>query len=168
LPASGTAPKEAASPASVSHLVFPADFARSFTEYRRQDEPETKTISRSFANAMALQAAREGRPLPEGSAIYVANFSARLGADGQPVLGADGRLVPDKALSYSAMESGRGWGHDVPALLRNGNWNYGLFNADGSSRIGDLHSRCLACHKPKEQDSFVFTLKELQAKAQGR
>ena len=47
-----------------------------------------------------------------------------------------------------------GWGDTVPALLRNGDWDYALFAADGSRRDGLNQAPCLACHKPLAADSF--------------
>lgn len=162
--APGTVTAAAPSPAARSRVTFPADFPAGFTEYRREDDPTGKTTSRSFANAPALRAARDGQPLPDGSAIYVVTYAARLGSDGQPQRDAQG-LVADKVMSYSAMASATGWGDEIPTLLRNGNWNYALFAADGTPRNTDLQPRCLACHKPRVADSFVFTIKELQTRA---
>lgn len=141
LPAGGGGATAAAHPARESKMVLPADFPAGFTEYSRATDAAAGTTAVRYANAVALAAARAGRPLPDGSAVIVATQDAQ------------GQVV-----SYSGMASRAGWGDAVPALLRNGNWNYGLWNAKRESRLRDLQPRCLACHQPQAASSHVFTL----------
>lgn len=164
LPATAVAPA-AAHPATVSAMALPPGFPRGFTEYARANDDESKSVSINYANAVALTAARAGRPLPDGSAIMVANYTAKLDAGGRPVTGADGRWIIDKPRSFSGMEARTGWGADVPPLLRNGTWLYGIWAGDGTSRLGANQPRCLACHKAKAGDSYVFTLAALRKAA---
>ena len=113
----------------------------------------------------AVKAAREGKPLPQGSAFFVEVFGAKLDDNKNPVKGADGALVPDKLIFYTAMETQSGWGKDFPDLLRNGDWNYAVFTLDKKARPGVNQGECLACHKPLDKDSYIFTLAQLKAKA---
>ena len=165
LPAAGSGSTAAApTPAArVSRVTMPAGFPQGYTVYRRDNNVAGKTLQLSYANAMAAQAARAGAPLPDGSAIVVATHAARLDAAGKPLSDANGHYQAGALQAYSVMASSKGWGDDIPALLRNGNWNYGLFGANGEARIADLQPRCLACHKPKAGDSYVFTLGDLKA-----
>jgi hypothetical protein len=48
-------------------------------------------------------------------------------------------------------------------MLRNGDWNYAIFTTDRQQRPGVNQAECLACHKPLDDKSYVFTLKELAA-----
>ena len=50
-------------------------------------------------------------------------------------------------------------------MLRNGNWNCAVFTSDKQHRPGVNQAECLACHKPLDGASYVFTLKELAAAA---
>jgi len=152
----------AAHAANVSAMTMPADFPRGYTEYQRSDDAPSKQIGVKYANAVAVAAARAGQPLPDGSAIVQVAYAAELDAGGQPLRDDKGRMKPGRVLSYSGMESRAGWGAAVPELLRNGNWLYGLWTPDGASRLGAQQAACLACHKPKAADSYVFTLGELQ------
>jgi len=145
LPASGDASADAAAALRKSRMTFPANFPRGFVMYAEEVEPADKSVKRSYANRVAIAAARAGQPLPTGSAIVVANYSA-------------GREQPD---SYAAMESQAGWGADLPALLRNGEWSYALFDARRTLRASFNYARCLACHKPRESSSYVFGLARL-------
>lgn len=152
VPRAGGAAPETEPVASL--MKMPAGFPQGFREYRQEFDAKSKTLAISWANDMAWQAAKAGQKLPAGSVLIVANHAAE--PDGQ------GGWRAGALRSYSGMESRAGWGEGVPALLRNGDWHYGLFAADGAPRLGGLHPRCLACHQPKSEDSYVFTLGDLK------
>ena len=118
-----------------------------------------------YANAVALAAAREGKPLPDGATIVVATHAVQLDASGKPSLDSAGQPLAGRVLSFAAMQARAGWGAQVPELLRNGDWDYALFAADQQRRDGTNQALCLACHKPVAADSFVFTMKALRAAA---
>ena len=123
---------------------MPANFPRGFELYLTSPTESDGTFSRSYANDIALKAARAGKPLPVGSAIVVAAYTK--GA---------------KEPTYSMMESRAGWGEATPALLRNEDWRYALFDAKQQRRDDFNYARCLACHKPVADKSFVFTIEAL-------
>lgn len=143
-------------------IGFPADFKAGFTHYTTINFARRKQVRRYYANRIALKAAREGKPLPEGSVLLVEVFKAKLGPGKKPVVGADGFFVAGKRAAFTAMERRAGWGADFPAMLRNGDWNYAVFKADRSPRPGVNQATCLACHKPLAGDSYVFSLKQLR------
>jgi cytochrome c553 len=147
LPAGGGADPHAAAagPAIPSRMAFPADFPRGFTLY--QTATTDGAVAERYANAAAIAAARAGRPLPDGSVIVAVN---RPSAGAPPA-------------SYAAMESRAGWGATIPALLRNGNWDYAVFDAQRVRNAQLNQAQCLACHRPQSANSFVFTLAEMRA-----
>jgi len=132
-------------------MPFPKDFPNGFTVYRSEPDAAHHTISKSYANAAALAAAKAGKPMPAGSAIVVVNY----------VLDASG--AAGKATSYSGMEARDGWGKDIPELLRNGDWSYNLWTADRTAKPGVNQAVCLACHKPAAATSYVFTYDQIKA-----
>lgn len=144
-----------------SHVTFPEGYKDTFTKYQTVNFPETRQVRYFFANPTAAQAAREGKPLPDGSVLFNETYAAKLDADQKPVMGGDGFFVADKLLSYGAMARGAGWGKDIPEMLRNGDWNYAVFTPDKQPRPGVNQAECFACHKPRESASYAFTLKEL-------
>ena len=77
------------------------------------------------------------------------------------VASALGRSVDSAAGEIRAQFVDAGWGKDVPEMLRNDNWNYAVFTADKQHRPGVNQAECLACHKPLNNDSYTFTLKQL-------
>jgi len=52
-----------------------------FTQYTTINFPDRKQVRTYLANAIALQAARQGEPLPDGSVLLVEIFSAKLDAE---------------------------------------------------------------------------------------
>jgi hypothetical protein len=61
---------------------------------------------------------------------------------------------------FETMESRPGWGVAIPPLLRNDNWNYGRFDKTGTP-VANQPAPCLACHKSKAADSYMFSHAEL-------
>ena len=148
-----------------SRVSFPEGYKETFTKYHTINFPATRQVRYYFANRAAVQAAKEGKSLPDGSVLFAEVHAARLDADNKPVTGADGFYVADKPLFYTAMARGAGWGNEIPEMLRNENWNYAVFTLDKKPRPGVNQAECLACHKPLDKVSYTFTLKELsQAK----
>jgi len=148
--AAATAPHAA----TVSAMTLPKDFPQGFVEYKREQNESTQTLTLRYANKLAVEAARAGKPLPEGSILLTVNYA--------PQIGTDGRWTPGPVKTYVGMETRAGWGDTIPPLLRNGNWNYGVWSADGTPRLALQQPRCLACHQPKAADSYVFTLAALK------
>jgi hypothetical protein len=46
-------------------------------------------------------------------------------------------------------------------MLRNEDWNYAIFTTAKQHRPGVNQAECLACHKPLDKTSYLFTLKQL-------
>ena len=136
-------------PAIPSRMTFPADFPNGFTLY--QSVTANGAVTERYANAAAVAAARAGRPLPDGSVILVVNRPAA----GAPPSG------------YAGMEARAGWGAAIPALLRNGDWDFAVFNAQRARNDGLNQAQCLACHRPQASNSHVFTLAALRTAATG-
>jgi hypothetical protein len=53
------------------------------------------------------------------------------------------------------------WGAEYPAELRNGEWEYQVFESDGKPRANAKHEACFTCHKPKSGQDFVFSYPQL-------
>jgi hypothetical protein len=144
-------------------VAFPEDYKQSFTKYYSINFPASKEVRFYYANAAALTAAKAGKPLPDGSALFAEVYSAKLDASNSPVTGPDGFFVPDKLMRYTAMEREAGWGKDIPEILRNENWNYAVFTLAKQYQPGVNQAECLACHKPLSNESYTFTIKQLSA-----
>jgi cytochrome c553 len=144
-----------------TYVTFPEGYKDTFTKYHTINFPATGQVRYYFANKAAVQAAKEGKTLPDGSVLFAEVYAAKLDADKKPVLGSDGFFVAEKLLFYTAMARGAGWGTDIPEMLRNENWNYAIFTTDKQHRPGVNQAECLACHKPLDKVSYTFTLKQI-------
>jgi cytochrome c553 len=146
---------------ATTHVTFPEGYKTTFVKYHTINFPATKQVRYYYANPAAVAAAKAGKSLPDGSTILVEGYSAKLDADGKPVMGGDGFFEADKLVIYTAMAREAGWGNDIPEILRNENWNYAIFGPDKQVRSGVNQALCLACHKPLDTTSYTFTLKQL-------
>jgi cytochrome c553 len=144
-----------------SSVTFPDNYKSTFTKYHTINLPDTKQVRYYYANGVALNAARAGHPLPDGSVLFAEVYSVKQDAEKKPVMGADGFFAADQLLGYTSMAREAGWGKDIPDMLRNENWNYAAFTAAKQPRPGVNQAECLACHKPLDKTSYTFTLKEL-------
>ena len=148
-----------------TNVVFPEGYKASFRMYQTLNRTDINQVRYLWANPVALQAAREGKPLPAGSVLLLEQHAAKLDADKKPVTGSDGFFVSDRLVAYAVMGSGAGWGKDFPEMLRNEDWNYAIFNPDLKMRPGVNQADCLACHKPLDKVSYIFSLDPLSAVA---
>jgi cytochrome c553 len=147
LPTGAAVAHDGADPAAQfrkSRMTFPAGFPKEFVQYAEAKDAVNVLSARSYVSRAALAAARAGKPLPHGSIIVVENY-------------ANGAVA-----SYAAMESRAGFGDGVPEVLKNGDWSYALFDAKQELRQFN-YAKCLACHKPKADTSFVFGLAQIAA-----
>jgi cytochrome c553 len=144
-----------------TRVTFPEGYKDTFTKYHTINFPATKQVRYYYANHAAVAAAKAGKPLPDGSVLFVEVYAAKLDAENKPLTGADGFFVSDKLLQYTAMASGESWGQDIPEMLRNAGWNYAIFNSEKQLQTSVNQAVCLACHKPLADVSYTFTLKQL-------
>ncbi|HXD42446.1 MAG TPA: cytochrome P460 family protein [Ramlibacter sp.] len=141
-------------------VSFPEGYKQTFSKYHTINFPATRQVRYYYANKLAVDAAKAGKPLPDGAILFAEVHAAKLDAD-KPVMGNDGYYVADKLLFYTAMARDAGWGKDIPEMLRNSDWNYAVFTTDKQHRPGVNQAECLACHKPLDSTSYTFTLKQL-------
>ena len=162
LPGPATGAKSAQLPnVARTNLKVPDDY-KSYTKYHTINFPATKQVRYYLANKVAVDAARAGRPLPNGSYLLAEVYAAKLDAGGNPIKGADGFFEADKPLFFTAMAREAGWGKDIPPMLRNEDWNYAIFSLDKQHRPIN-HAECLGCHVPLNNASYTFTLKQLSS-----
>lgn len=140
-----------------SAMQMPTDFPKGFTVYETVADEGTQIVTLRSANAQAMDAARRGEAPFPGAIIVSAEYDAAVGADQKPLRDTSGRLKPGKLRAVAGMELRTGWGEQVPALLRNGDWHYGLWSPQGESRLRTSHAQCLACHQPQAGNHYVFT-----------
>ena len=98
-----------------------------------------------FAPPAAIEAAKNGHPLPDGTVITMEDYRG-------------GTLY-----RYVVMEKRAGWGTAYPAETRNGDWEYREFRPDRTPNRGEDGTRCMSCHISQAGKDFVFTYDRMRA-----
>ena len=169
LPGAGTAARSDFLPnVAKTSVSFPEGYKETYTKYHTINFPANRQVRYYYANKSAVLAAKAGRSLPDGSVLFTEVYSAKLDADKKPLVGNDGFFVPDQLIFYTAMARDAGWGNELPEMLRNENWNYAIFTTAKQHRPNVNQAECLACHKPLDNVSYTFPLKELTEVSRGR
>lgn len=164
-PSDGTVTSPMLDDLVLAEFPFPADYESTFLRYRTT-YPGNQ-VRHLYANDVAVNAARAGQPLPDGSYVIVEIFARQQDADGNPVLDSAGQPVAGERTGYNVMARETGWGDRVPSLLRNENWLYANLDAGGNVNVTANQAACLACHVPLTEDSFLFTIEPLTEAARG-
>ena len=142
-------------------FTFPADYAQG-VEYLTVDKPN-KQIHVFYAPRAAIEAARAGKPMPDGTVFTGVHYNAKLDAQGNPEKDANGRFIRADLRQYAVMRKQKGWGGDYPAEKRNGDWEYRIFTADHQWNDKVPAGVCLDCHLPKASNDFVWSYDQLKA-----
>lgn len=147
--------------AAADGITFPKDY-KAFGNYLSIDRTQNPDqIIRLFANDKALEAARAGKELPDGSVIVGEIYKAELDKDGKPVVSTLGRKIRDKLALIAVMEKRAGFGKDLPAELQNNGWDFAAFKPDGTDAGKDLNA-CRACHAPLTETQHLFSLQHMK------
>jgi hypothetical protein len=148
-------------------ISFPADYAKGVL-YQTVDRADLKQVRALYVSSQtAIDAAKGGKPLPDGTVLTMVQYAAQLDDKGDPVKGANGRFVrTDKIVGYTVMEKRPGWGKDVPEDIRNGDWQYQAFLSDRTPNPKATLAACFKCHKPLDKQDFVFSWDGLRTATQ--
>ena len=144
-----------------TRISFPADYATEFHNYLSLDRVQNHDqIIRLFANKKAIEAARKGEELPDGSILVGEIYKAKKDADGNVMESSLGRLMRDKLAAVAVMEKGEGWGDSFPDNLKNDDWDFAIFSPAGKPLDKDLNA-CRSCHAPLASTQHLFSLEHL-------
>jgi hypothetical protein len=155
---SGVLALAAAALAGPEKIKFPEGYSSSFVEYIRIDRPDRKTVRFMYVDPAAHQAAAPGEPLPDGTVLIMEDHKAELGAGEEAVTDGEGRLVPtDEVTNVFVMEKQPGWGAAYPPEVRNGDWEYAWFLADGTRKADAKFDGCFSCHLSRAERDYTFT-----------
>jgi hypothetical protein len=140
------------------NIELPADWQQRFIRYATVDKPDRKIIRHIYVNPEAFATARAGQPTPRGTLIIMADTRARLDAQGNPLLDAAGRFIPEPGwIAIGAQQKEAGWGEGYGPDQRNGEWEYAAFDGAGQRRNVSLNN-CFGCHLgARAQQDFTFT-----------
>ena len=145
-------------------VAFPEGFDKGVL-YTTVDRADNKQYREIYASQAAVDAAKKGEPMPDGTVITLVQYRAKLAADGNPEKDANGRFIKGDLLAYTVMEKRKGWGAEYPETIRNGEWEYQAFTAAKQPNPNAKLTACFECHKPLPQASdFLFSYGKLAGK----
>jgi hypothetical protein len=144
-------------------IAFPANYDKGVL-YTTVDRADNKQYRELYVTpAAAVEAAKKGAPLPDGTVLTLVQYRAVLGADGKPTKDANGRFAKGDIIGYTVMEKRAGWGAEYPPEIRNGEWEYQAFTPAKAVNDKANLTACFQCHKPLDKQDFVFSYDKLQA-----
>ncbi|HEX9178838.1 MAG TPA: cytochrome P460 family protein [Burkholderiales bacterium] len=149
--------------AGPDRIAFPAGF-RSGVLYTTVDRADIKQYRELYASPEAVNAAKEGKPLPDGTVLTLVQYKVKLDDQGNPVRDEKGRFVKTEIAGYTVMEKRAGWGAEYPPELRNGDWEYSVFTAEGKFNEKANFKSCFECHKPHADRDYVMSYVQLAGK----
>jgi len=144
-------------------IKYPNDYLKGVL-YQTLDRPDNKQYRELYATPAAIEAVRQGKPIPAGTVLTLVQWSVQQDANGVPVKDANGRFIKNQIIGHTVMEKQKGWGADYPAdWPRNGEWEYAVFTPDGQPNPkGNANNKaCFTCHLPHAKQDFVISLAKL-------
>jgi Cytochrome P460 len=145
-------------------IKFPEGFDTGVL-YTTVDRADLKQYRELFGPAAAVEAAKKGQPLPDGTVLTLVQYKAKLDAQGNPEKDANGRFIKGDVVGYAVMEKQPGWGTTIPEDIRNANWEYRGFKADKSVNDKANLKGCFECHKKLDAKlDFTFSYEKLAGK----
>jgi hypothetical protein len=139
-------------------IAVPADY-KSWPKFLSGiQRPDAKQVREIYMNPTA-SAGSAAAGFGNGTVFVMENYAALETTDGKLASGADGKLVKADLLRVFVMGKNAGWGQGVAESLRNGNWVYASYLANGQKGPEDL-STCRACHLPLASKDFVHRYDE--------
>ena len=154
------------SPAPVAQLedgelTQPAGY-RGWTKFLSAvQRPDAKQVREIYMNPAAA-AGTAAKGFPNGTLFVMENYAAAANADGTLKQGADGKLLKGDLLRVFVMGKNAGWGQSAPDGLKNGDWIYAAYLANGD-KAPESTLTCRACHLPLTAKDFVHRYDEFFA-----
>lgn len=141
-------------------VKFPHDYLKGVL-YQTVDRADVKQYRELYTQREVVEAVRNGRPIPAGAVITLVQWSVHQDEKGVPLKGPDGRFLKKEIIAHTVMEKQAGWGAEYPAEMRNGEWEYQAFNAQGVPNPKANIKACFQCHLPHAKQDFVISLAKL-------
>jgi hemoglobin len=139
-------------------IAVPADYktwSKFLSAIQRPDAKQVREIYMNPTGAAGSAAAGFGN----GTVFVMENYAALETTDGKLATGPDGKLIKADLLRVFVMGKDDGWGQGAIEPLRNGNWVYASYLANGQKGPEDT-ATCRACHLPLASKDFVHRYDE--------
>jgi len=153
-------------------ILFPENYAKGilYTTVNRPVRPGSSAAGgensaqfrEHYATPAAIEAVRNGQPIPSGTVMTMVQYRAKLDAQGAPLQDAEGRFIKADVIGFGVMEKRTGWGAEYPAELRNGEWEYAYFSPDKTLNGKMNFGACFQCHKSQASNDYLYTFDRLK------
>lgn len=140
-------------------VSYPKDKGALYGTVERADNKQVREL---YAPKAAVDAVKAGKPVPDGTAITMLLYKAKLDDKGAPALDAGGRFQKGDPIAHFVMQKSKGWGTGYGADMRNGEWEYRAFTPEGKPNEKADLKPCFTCHKPKADQDYVFSLSRMK------
>lgn len=144
-------------PLTEDRVGLPADYATKFEVVRRFNGVQRGKAATVYANEIA-GATKDPAKLPYASgAIFVVAWAEPVkGADGKPLVDANGLWQPGEVTQVDVMRREAGFGQKY-GEHRAGEWEFASFRGSSISWLKPADALdCAKCHKKAESRDFVF------------
>lgn len=146
--------------AAPENITVPPGFASTFIPYTTVDkrDREPNVVRFMYINPEAA-VAESGQPLPEGTQIVMVERVAETAGNGETVFNDEGRMLPtDEVYRIIVSEKRNGIGAEYNDDMRIGDWEFGVFRADGSHWPDVNFAECRECHKKASRTDYTFSV----------
>ena len=158
------APVAPVTPLNDGELAVPANYRNWPKFLSAVQRPDAKQVREIYMNAVGT-GGTAAKGFPNGTVFVMENFAAAANPDGTLTQAAGGALVKGDLLRVFVMGKNEGWGASAPEGLKNGDWIYAGYLANGE-KSADSTLSCRACHLPLTANKdFVHRYDEYFAKA---
>ena len=147
-------------------IAFPEQWDKGVL-YGTVDRHDIKQYRELWSTRAAVEAVKAGKPIPQGTVLTLVQYKAKVDDKGNPLRDPQGRFQKGDLVAYTVMQKGAGWGADLPADIRNGEWEYQVFNHEKKVNDKANLKGCFQCHKPHEGQDYVISLARLTGTAPG-
>ncbi len=130
------------------------------------DRADRKEFHEHYVMPAAIEAARNGAAMPNGTVFTVVRYAALLDAQGNPRRGTDGHYLKGEIVGYAVMEKRAGWGGEYTDAVRNGEWEYRVFTREKTPNTSIKLGACFDCHKAEAAHDFVHAYHKLREASQ--
>ncbi len=129
----------------------PKDGELSFPDYSEWPtflkSVQKKNMVRDLFISPEASKTKKGDAFPDGTTLVMEIYSAKKDKDGHVLKNEHGKVVKDNLAKIYVMQKGKGWGAHAPKDLKNGDWIFSAFSAEGKA-IEANYTKCRGCHMP--------------------
>jgi plastocyanin len=135
--------------------------------YATVDRHDIKQYRELWSSKSAVDAVKAGKPIPHGTVLTLVQYKAKVDDKGVPMRDANGRFQKGDLVAYTVMQKDAGFGSGYTEDIRNGDWEYQVFNAEKKVNDKANLKGCFQCHKPHAGQDYVISLARLTGTAPG-